>query len=111
MVFVYLGAQFLVRIAEFMRHWYWGSAQVYFNFLLERFRELDRFLAFKITLRHFFEPLYGDYSIVGRLIGLPLRLGRLIVGAGVYLALLVIALAVYIAWLILPIYLATRIFA
>lgn len=110
MVFVYLGEQFFVRIAEFLRHWYWGSAQVYFDFVLERFRELDRFLAFKITLQHFFEPLYGDYSIVGRLIGLPLRLGRLLVGAVVYLVLLAAALVLYLVWLALPIYLAVKIF-
>lgn len=109
MVFVYLGEQFLFRVAEFLRHWYLGSARVYFDFLIDRFHDLDRFLAFKITLEHFFEPLYGDYSIVGRLIGLPLRLFRLLVGAVVYLVLGAVAIALYAAWWLLPVYLVARI--
>ncbi|MCL4404191.1 hypothetical protein M1432_02520 [Patescibacteria group bacterium] len=110
MVFVYLSEQFVFRIAEFLRHWYLGSARVYFDFLIDRFRDLDRVLAFKITLQHFFEPLYGDYSIVGRLIGLPLRLFRLLVGTAVYLVLGIAALAVYAIWWILPVYVIARIF-
>ncbi len=110
MVFVYLGEQLLFRIAEFLRHWYLGSARVYFNFLIERFHDLDRILAFRVTLRHLLEPLYGDYSLLGRVIGLPLRLFRLIVGGVVYLVLGALAIAVYAVWLIFPIYLVAHLF-
>jgi hypothetical protein len=111
MVFVYLGERFLFRIADFLRHWYWGSARVYFNFILDRFHGLDRVLAFRITLRHLFEPLYGDYTLIGRLVGLPLRLLRLAVAGLVYLVLGGAAILVYLAWLVLPVYLVARVFA
>ncbi len=110
MVFVYLGERCLFRIADFLRHWYWESARVYFNFVLDQFHNLDRFLAFRITLRHLFEPLYGDYSLVGRLLGFPLRIMRLAVAGLTYLILGGAAGALYLAWLILPFYLTARIF-
>jgi hypothetical protein len=111
MVFVYLGERFLFRIADFLRHWYRGSARVYFNFILDRFHSLDRVLAFRITLRHLFEPLYGDYTLIGRLVGLPLRLLRLAVAGLVYVVLGGAAILVYLAWLVLPVYLVARVFA
>ena len=45
----------------------------------------DQSFAVAITLRHFFEPLYKDYSIVGRVLGIVFRSARVVIGGVCYL--------------------------
>ena len=65
-------------------------------------RATDESFAIKITLRHFFEPLYKDYSIIGRILGVIFRTGRIILGGIVYLLIAIIFAVAYIIWLGIP---------
>ena len=62
----------------------------------------DQTFAIRITLRHFFEPLYKDYSIIGRILGVIFRTGRVIVGGVVYLLITIMFAVVYLVWLAIP---------
>jgi len=62
----------------------------------------DRSFAIAITIRHFFEPLYKDYSIIGRILGVVFRSVRIAIGGAVYLLLALGFLAVYLVWLAIP---------
>lgn len=63
---------------------------------------LDRTLALRITLRHFFEPLYGDRTTIGYTLGIPFRLARVLIALALYLFILALALFVFVLWALLP---------
>ncbi len=103
MVLIYLGQRLWVLVSNFFYHWYvHGSRNIghYFISFLER---VDQSLAIRITLRHFFEPLYKDYTVIGRILGVFFRSGRILIGTVVYVFLGVLALGIFLAWLILPV--------
>ena len=62
----------------------------------------DRSFAVAITLRHFFEPLYKDYSIIGRILGIVFRSARVAIGAMFYLILALVFVVAYLIWLAIP---------
>jgi hypothetical protein len=90
------------RISDLFHHWYIDGSRAILHRFVSTFETLDQTLAFRITLRYFWKPLYGDYSIVGHIFGFFFRSGRLLIGAVVYLALAAAMLALYAAWLALP---------
>lgn len=105
----YLVARFFYRIFEFIRHWYVKSGRWYSNFVLDRLERLDRFLAWRITLKNIFQPLYKDYTTIGYVLGFLFRFLRIILGGVVYILVFALALAIYAAWLALPPYMLFRI--
>ena len=62
----------------------------------------DQSFAIKVTARHFFEPLYKDYSIVGRIMGVIFRTGRIVLGGILYVLITIVFAIVYIIWLAIP---------
>lgn len=66
-------------------------------------RGIEESIAVRVTLHLFFQPLFRDYSVVGRILGPIFRLGRLVVGGVAYAILFVLLLFAYVCWLILPI--------
>ncbi len=81
---------------------------MYSDFMIGVLRAMDRTLAWKITAQNIFEPLYGDYSVVGRVMGFLFRSARLIVASVVYAVVFAVALAAYLAWLAFPAYLVFK---
>lgn len=99
---VYIVQRFVYRIVDFFHHWYVDGSRNAFHYFISALEEVDRAMAIKITLRHFFEPLYKDYTIVGRILGVVFRSGRVLIGGLVYGLLTTIFLAIYIVWLLIP---------
>lgn len=108
-VFVYLFNRFTHRVGEFLRHWYIKSFFIYSNFVVSQLEKLDRLLAFKITLRYLFKPLYQDYSFLGYVLGFIFRIGRLISGGIIYVFIFALAAAAYFVWLAIPVYVVYKI--
>ncbi|MEK7465531.1 MAG: hypothetical protein AAB631_02020 [Patescibacteria group bacterium] len=108
-VIPYLISHFLYHIGEFLRHWYVRGFKMYSGWVVDRLEEVDYYLAWRETARHFFEPLYKDYSILGRLLGIIFRTARLLVGTIVYSVLFAIIVCVYVIWLLIPLYLVFKI--
>jgi len=100
--FTYLVKRFFCRIAGFLRHWYVDGTKKYLTFVIDKFEELDRFFAWKITFFHLFSPLYKDYSFLGYVLGFILRLSRLIVALIIYLVLSIVAFLLYVVWALFP---------
>ncbi len=71
----------------------------FFNFL----RMLDRSVGLIGNLQNWTSPLYGDYSLIGVVVGPILRTLRIFFGLAFYMAIAVFSLAVYLFWIILPI--------
>lgn len=106
----YLVQYFFDRITAFFRHWYVGSFFVFSHHYFSALAEFDRILAWQVTLKNIFQPLYKDFSIIGYVLGFVFRLGRLAVGGFIYLCLFVIAAALFVIWFSLPVYIFSRIF-
>jgi|SRR3989338_1170616 len=106
---VYLISHFFFHIFEFLRHWYLNSFIVIGRWLMNNLEWLDRMLALRVTLRHFFEPLYGDYTIVGRLLGFIFRTIRITLALCMYPVLIAAAIAAYLIWIIIPPFLAIHV--
>ncbi len=62
----------------------------------------DQSFAVAITLRHFFEPLYKDYSVIGRILGIVFRSVRVAIGGVCYLVIALVFAAVYLIWIAIP---------
>ncbi|MBI2623126.1 MAG: hypothetical protein HYW65_00930 [Candidatus Liptonbacteria bacterium] len=99
---VYLVRRALFRIADFFRHWYVDASRALSHRFISTLEAADQRIAFRVTLRHFFEPLYGDYSIVGRVLGLVFRSGRTLLGALCYAGIAAMYVILFAAWYAVP---------
>ena len=100
--FVYIIQRFFYRFFDFFHHWYVDGSRFIAHAFLSALMEMDKTFAVGITLRHFFEPLYKDYSIIGRILGIVLRSGRIVVGGAVYLVASIICFFFYLVWISIP---------
>ncbi len=106
---VYLGYHFFYRLAEFFRRWYIRGFFVYWRVVLNVLVFLDKTLALRITLRHFGEPLYRDYTALGYILGFFLRGLRIAVALAIYPVILAAAGALFLIWLAVPVFIIYKI--
>lgn len=99
---LYLLNRLFFRLSDFFHHWYLDGSRTILHHFVSVFESLDRTFALRITLRYFWRPLYGDYSVVGHIFGFFFRSARLLIGGVIYLALAIVMLALYLIWLALP---------
>jgi hypothetical protein len=100
---IYLAHRFFYRVFDFFRHWYADGSRAIGHRFMATLASADQSLALKITLRHFFEPLYKDYTVIGRILGIIFRSGRIAIGAVVYVFLASVFAIVYLIWLFIPV--------
>ena len=100
--FVYIAQRAVYRIGDFFHHWYVDGSRRFIHAYISKLEDLDKGFAFRVTIKHFFEPLYKDYSLVGRILGVVFRTGRVAIGGCVYLVFSIIFGVVYLAWLLIP---------
>ncbi len=98
----YLLHRFFYRIFDFFRQWYAGGSRMIAHAFISTLENMDRSLAVKITLQHFFEPLYKDYSVIGRILGIFFRFIRIVLGGVVYAAIAVLFAGAYVIWIVTP---------
>jgi hypothetical protein len=99
---VYLVQRFFYRIFDFFHHWYIDGSRAIGRSFMATMAAADHSLALKVTVRHFFEPLYKDYTIIGRILGVIFRTCRVAIGLVVYLLLVALLIAVYLVWIAIP---------
>lgn len=99
---LYLLNRFAFRISDFFHHWYVDGSRAFGHRTMEIFRSLDRIFALRITIYYFWKPLYGDYSVIGRILGVIFRAFRALIATVLYAILATIAIALYILWLAIP---------
>ncbi len=98
----YLFGRFFYRIYAFFHHWYIDGSAAFGRRLMAALAAADRSFALRVTVRHFFEPLYKDYTIVGRILGVIFRTGRLALGAVVDFAIAGCFFIAYAIWIAVP---------
>jgi hypothetical protein len=99
---IYLLQRLVYRIGDFFHHWYVDGSRAIGNKFILTLEAADQAFAIKITLRHFFEPLYKDYSVMGRILGVPFRAGRILIGGVIYFLIAIAFAVIYVAWVALP---------
>ena len=97
----YLIRRFFYRIFDFFHHWYEDAVRVFNHWVISFYERLDQTFALRITFKYFFQPLYKDYTIVGRILGVIFRSGRIFLGFIVYGFFGLIFLGFYLLWLAL----------
>ena len=107
---IYLANRFYYRIKELIRHWFVGSFFFISHRTLNILSALDRNLALKVTFRHWFKPLYQDYSAIGYGMAFVLRTARIFIASVLYLIVIVVAAVAYLIWVATPLYIIYRIF-
>ena len=81
---------------------------MYVGFWMRLLEDLDYTFAWRQTVTHIFQPVFGDYSIIGRIIGPIFRVGRLLIASVLYLIIFIIAGIGYVVWVLVPVYLMMR---
>ena len=99
---VYLARRFFYHFLDFFHHWYVDGSRVIGRRFMATLTAADQSLAVAITMRHFFEPLYKDYSVIGRILGIVFRSVRVAIGGVFYLILAFAFALVYLVWLSIP---------
>jgi hypothetical protein len=99
---IYLAERFLYRIKTFLEHWYIVSFKKYSDFVLNFLSRIDYYLAWKITLKYLFQPLYKDYSVLGYILGFTFRSLRLVGASVIYVILFFLIAGLYFFWLLVP---------
>lgn len=101
---LYLGRQFIFRIAEFFRHWYVDGLRFIAREATNLLESLDRFFAWKVTAKNLFQPLYQDHTVIGHTVGFLFRAARLTAGSALYACVISVALFSGIFWALIPIF-------
>ncbi len=99
---VYLVNRFFYRLFDFFHHWYVDGSRWFGRRTIKVFTELDKTFAVRVTLEHLFEPLYKDYTVIGRILGAIFRTARLFIGFAVYAVVALVIVVCYLVWLAIP---------
>lgn len=83
--------------------WYAVQARIVIGKILETWIFIMNMLNVTPMLRNLFQPLYQDYTRMGRLIAFPIRFSWVLFGTLIGLVLLPIFLGIVITYLVLPI--------
>ena len=76
--------------------WFWHKA-------IEIISNFEATFAVRLMLKHITEPIFQDYTRAGRILGILIRLLRIVVGLLFYLAIIILFSVLATVWAILPI--------
>lgn len=107
-VLTYILVTAIRAIGRFFAHWYTEGSRNWWHFLLDYINEMERLISLRIMLVNWYKPLYGDYTRMGRAVGIPIRLFRIVVGITFYSVVFAVFAVAYAVYLALPIFLLSR---
>ena len=100
--FVNLPVNFIKGIIKFFSFWYLTSSRAFWNKEILFIKGVERDMGVLINLKLIFQPIFGDYSYMGRVIGPIFRLGRVLIGFIIMAVSIAVVVAIYLIWIILP---------
>lgn len=86
----------------FWNYWYLQSFSRFFASLEETISTLDNTFAVKDTARNMDKPLFQDYTFQGRIIGVVLRVFRIVFGVMAFGIAGMAYIIFYLIWLLFP---------
>ena len=100
--FINLPIKFIKGINQFLWFWYVQSSKDFWHREVAFLKQIERDIGVMINLKLILQPIFGDYSYMGRIIGPVFRLGRVLTGTIIMVASIFIVILIYLLWIILP---------
>jgi len=89
-------------IINFFYIWYVKGSESFWNKEISFIKGVESDIGVLINLRLLFQPIFGDDSYMGRVIGPIFRMGRVFVGSVIVLVSIITAIIIYLIWIITP---------
>jgi len=105
----YIAVRFAQRFFGFFEHWYIGGTRFFWDRLTDILGNFDSTFAVAVTVRHLFQPLYQDNTVIGYILGFIFRVLRTLLGIVIYIFVSSLALIVYFLWVSLPAFVVYKI--
>jgi|GEM_PF-1244891 hypothetical protein len=93
---------FLKGISDFIVFWYWRSSKDFWQREVNFIKRTERDIGILINLKLILQPIYSDYTFIGRLIGPFFRLFRVLLGCVCVVFFSFLIVVIYLLWLVLP---------
>ena len=100
--FINLPIKFLKGINQFFYFWYIQSSKDFWHREILFIKGVERDIGVMINLKLITQPIFGDYTYAGRVIGPIFRLGRVLVGTMIMVVSIFVVILIYLIWIILP---------
>lgn len=100
--FVGLPERFARGIIKFFYFWYAQSSKDFWNKEIEFLKGVERDIGVIINLKLITQPIFSDYTYMGRFLGPIFRLCRVIIGLIIMAVSIAAVIIVYLFWIILP---------
>ena len=100
--FVNLPINFVKGIINFFSFWYLTSSKSFWHKEIDFIKGIERDIGVFINLKLMFQPIFGDYSYMGRVIGPIFRISRVLIGISIMSASISVVITIYLIWIILP---------
>lgn len=94
---------FFFSIQDFLRWWYIKMPVWHLRRLLRLSIVLDDQFSISLLIKHFFVPWHRDYSLIGYIFGIVMKILYLPLAILIYLVCIISYILVFFIWLILPI--------
>ncbi|MFA7169840.1 MAG: hypothetical protein WC178_03220 [Candidatus Paceibacterota bacterium] len=95
--------RFLKSLYNFLYFWYIKSSKDFWAREINFIKGVERDVGVLINLRLITQPIFGDYSYIGRIIGPFFRLGRVVFGCIMIALSTLVIFIIYIFWLLSPV--------
>ena len=100
--FVNLPINFIKGMINFFSFWYITSSRSFWHKEVAFIKGIERDIGVLINLKLVFQPIFGDYTYMGRVIGPIFRLSRVLIGLFIMLVSIIVVLMIYSIWIFLP---------
>ena len=94
---------FFFSIQDFLRWWYIKMPVWHLRRLLRLSIVIDDQFSISLLIKHFFIPWHRDYSLIGYLFGILMKILYLPLAIALYIISIISYILVFLIWLILPI--------
>ena len=100
--FVNLPVNLTKGIINFFSFWYLTSSKSFWHKEIDFIKGIERDIGVFINMKLIFQPIFGDYSYMGRVIGPVFRMSRVFIGLVIVFASIAVVIVVYLVWIVLP---------
>lgn len=100
--FVNLTINFIKGTIRFFTFWYLTSSKSFWHKEIDFIKGIERDIGVLINLKLIFQPIFGDYSYMGRVIGPIFRISRVLIGFAIMSISVAVVIIIYLIWIILP---------
>jgi len=100
--FTNLPVNFIKGIKRFFYLWYITESKNFWRKELAFLQQVERDIGVRINMKLWLQPIYGDYSYEGRVIGPIFRTFRIFIGLGIEAVSVIAIVGFYLIWLVIP---------